>query len=267
MKETLRSEQDENAVLKRELDGLRTKHATMMREHEEITHKMLERESLDTIHQEDLLRKDAHADQLLRGLTEREEEVEKKNRQMQVKEIDLRKKLASNAEREEKLHGMEKELIARRQELGHSSVSATITNSKLIELSSLLESKEAELGDLSVANSTMLESLRTLEIDREQEMERTSQLEQVVEMVRGQLQENTVQFGALTEDLQTTRQRLDNVCPPASFLTYPKNPQELAQHEVLEEQIRSLSEVNASVMVQNKVCVHAQLAFMLLRFS
>eukprot|EP01061_Rhynchopus_euleeides_P005961 TRINITY_DN15051_c0_g1_i4.p1 TRINITY_DN15051_c0_g1~~TRINITY_DN15051_c0_g1_i4.p1 ORF type:complete len:1044 (+),score=437.84 TRINITY_DN15051_c0_g1_i4:63-3194(+) len=237
VKETLRAEQDEKGLLKRDLEVLRSKHASMVREHEDLLQKMVGKESLEAIHQEDLMKKDMQADMLMRRLSEREDELERRERLQASKDIELRKRLMSHTEREEKLQLMEKELISRRQELGHSVVSNTITTSKIVELSQLLESKEAELADLKSSNSVLMETVRSLEVDREQEMERTSQLEQVAEMVRGQLQENTLQFGALTEDLQSTRQRLET---------------EMAQHELLDEQVRTLSDANVSLTAQAK---------------
>ncbi|KAJ9454302.1 hypothetical protein DIPPA_20019, partial [Diplonema papillatum] len=107
------------------------------------------------------------------------------------------------------LHSMEAELISKRQELGHTAVNNTIYSSKIAELTQLLEGKEIELAEVKSENIILAEKLRSLEVDHEEDIQKRIQLEQVVELVREQLSENTVQFGALTDDLQATRARLD----------------------------------------------------------
>eukprot|EP01064_Diplonema_japonicum_P030538 TRINITY_DN5214_c0_g1_i2.p2 TRINITY_DN5214_c0_g1~~TRINITY_DN5214_c0_g1_i2.p2 ORF type:complete len:465 (+),score=139.52 TRINITY_DN5214_c0_g1_i2:1631-3025(+) len=237
LRESVKSEQAEKIRCQRDNAALSDRIKTLTSENDDLTQRFREKESLEAIQQEDLFRKDTQAEVLVKQLREKTEEVVKKERELNTKDIETKKRLATLDEREAALQNMEREIIARRSELGHSMVNNTITNSKIAEMTQLAEAREAECAELRCSNAVLQEKMRTLEIDREEEINNKIQLEQVIEMVRNQLQDNTTQFAALTEDLQVTRQRLDT---------------ELAQRDIFEEQLRSSSDSNANLQLQNK---------------
>eukprot|EP01059_Diplonema_ambulator_P004338 TRINITY_DN1403_c0_g2_i3.p1 TRINITY_DN1403_c0_g2~~TRINITY_DN1403_c0_g2_i3.p1 ORF type:complete len:988 (+),score=374.08 TRINITY_DN1403_c0_g2_i3:299-2965(+) len=237
LRESVKLEQSERIQCQRDNNTLSEKLKALTKEIDDLTQRFREKESLESIQQEDIFKKDTQAEMLVKQLREKIAEAERREREFSTKEIDMKKQLASLHERECMLQHMEKELIARKSELGHSVVNNTIANSKISEMTQLCEAKDAEIAELRGTNAVLSERLRNLEVDYEEGITNKGQLEQIIEMVRGQLQDNTTQFGILTEDLQATRNRLDA---------------ELAQREIFEDQLRSLTETNANLSLQNK---------------
>ena len=204
---------------------------------DELKLKMAEKEALASIEQDDQHKRDMENESVSKSLRDRELELEGKERGITAREIEIRQMTQTISEREHVLLSMEKELSAKRQQLGHTQVDSAISESKNIELTQLLSNRENETNELRREVQMLSEANQTFSHDRRLHLEQIGQLEHAVTIVRSQLEDNTIQFNTLTDDLQSTRDKYDH---------------EVTQHRLLEDQLRMTTDVNTETMVQNK---------------
>ena len=89
VKEALKAEEDARVASQREAAALRERGEELARTHEDLSHRYQEKEALESIQQEDVAKKTAQVDLAAKRLVEQEEEMERRERQLNTRELEV----------------------------------------------------------------------------------------------------------------------------------------------------------------------------------